>query len=259
MLLHVCCAPDLVPAYFHLSSIKNIYFYNPNIYPEKEFNKRFEEVKKLAFKWNLKVVNSDYEPNIFYEYVKGLEDLGENSQRCEKCIYLRLKKTAIKAKEIGENSFATTLTASPRKILKQINNIGKIVEKETGIKYIETYFRKGNEYQKALKFIKENSIYRQDYCGCIFSLKEKELKKKEDIENRKNKLKELGFDNFDLNPEELFIDEQLYKKIKTNFTIFIELIKPKLLLIDENLAKELNLKEGWNKLIKYNLKVKYLR
>ncbi|SHH16294.1 epoxyqueuosine reductase QueH [Thermosipho atlanticus] len=258
MLLHVCCAPDLVPAYFHLGKIENVYFYNPNIYPKEEYEKRLKEVYKLSYVWGFNIVESEYNPNVFYKLIKGYEHLGENSTRCEKCIFLRLYKTALKAKEIGENEFTTTLTASPRKNLDKINKIGKIVEKETGIKYVESFFRKGKEYQKSLKFIKERKIYRQSYCGCIFSLNEVEKIKQEKLKERKAKLEKIGLSKYELDPEILIITEENFSEIENIFTDFIEIIKPKMLIVKNDIGKKLKLKEGWNKINKYNLKVKFL-
>ncbi|MDK2885655.1 MAG: epoxyqueuosine reductase [Thermosipho sp. (in: thermotogales)] len=256
MLLHVCCAPDLVPAFFHLKKIEKVYFYNPNIYPKEEYKKRLNEVIKLSKEWDFKIIESKYEPEIFYNYVKGYENLGENSTRCEKCIYLRLFDTALKAKEIGEKEIATTLTSSPRKNLDKINKIGKLVEDKTGIKYIETYFRKGIEYQKALKYIKEKGIYRQNYCGCVFSLKETEIQKQKKLLERQEKLQKLGFEKFTLDPEVLVVDENIFELIHEKFIDIIEIIRPKILVTNNVFSQKLNLKDGWNKLGKYNLKVK---
>jgi len=258
MLLHVCCAPDLVPAYFHLKNVEKVFFYNPNIHPKEEYDKRLFEVEKLSKKWNFKIIDSKYEPEVFFEYIKGTENFGENSTRCDKCIFIRLFKTALKAKEIGENKIATTLTSSPRKNLDKINKIGKTVEKETGIKYIETRFRKGIEYQKALKYNKEENIYRQNYCGCIFSLRETEKLKQKRLLERQKKLNRLGLEKFTLDPEIFIVDKETFELIYKDFCEFIELIKPKTLITEKTIAKKLNLKNGWNKLKKYNLKVKIL-
>lgn len=256
MLLHVCCAPDLVPAYFHLKNIEKVFFYNPNIHPKNEYDKRLFEVEKLSKKWNFKIIDSKYEPEVFFEYIKGAESFGENSERCDKCIFLRLFKTALKAKEIGENEFATTLTSSPRKNLDKINKIGKIIERETSIKYIETHFRRGIEYQKALKYIKEENIYRQNYCGCIFSLREQEEIQQKRLLERQKKLKDLGLENLTLDPEIFIIDDEIFELIYNDFGKIIELIKPKILIIEKAFAEKFNLKNGWNKINKYNLKVK---
>lgn len=260
MLLHVCCAPDLVPAYFHMKEkIKYIYFYNPNIHPKNEYEKRFNEVLKLAKMWNLKIIESKYEPEVYFKHVKGLENLGINSPRCDKCIYLLLKNTAITAKTNNFDSFATTLTSSPRKVLEKINKIGKIVEQEVNVKYIETYFRKGKEYQEALKFIKEQNIYRQAYCGCIFSKIELENKRKEKIEKSKKILKEYGITNIPVFPEKLVITKENFEIFSKNFIEIIKVIQPKILYIDDFVKDKYNLKEGWNKFGNYNQKIQTLK
>ncbi|ABR31163.1 hypothetical protein SU69_06655 [Thermosipho melanesiensis] len=260
MLLHVCCAPDLVAAYFHLKDkIKYIYFYNPNIHPKGEYIKRLNEVKKLAKLWNLKMIESKYNPDEFFQYVKGLENLGENSARCDKCIYLRLLNTANTAKKHNFTSFATTLTGSRKKILEKINNIGKIVGEEEKVKYVETHFRKGIESHLAARFIKENKIYRQNYCGCIFSKIENEEKIKKLKEKAKEKLKEMGLEYLQPFPETFKITKSSPKEIIENLKEVLKLTRPKLLYIDTYVMKKFNLKEGWNRLGNYNQKIKLIK
>ncbi|QTA38745.1 epoxyqueuosine reductase QueH [Thermosipho ferrireducens] len=260
MLLHVCCAPDLVPAFFRLkasNSLKDVklFFYNPNIHPENEYVKRYKEVEKLATQWNLEIVESDYEPDVFFDWVRGYEHLGENSRRCELCIYYRLVKTAEVAQKISEESFATTLTASPRKVLEKINKIGKIVEEKQGTKYISTTFRKGREYNLALSYVRENHIYRQKYCGCSYSLNEA-IKLKETSQNRRReKLKNYGINGIELDPEEFYLDEKFYMEFLEKYSEIIALIRPRVVIVDSKLSRKLNLKKGWNKFSKFKTKV----
>lgn len=261
MLLHVCCAPDLVPAYFHLKDkIKHIYFYNPNVHPKEEYDKRYKEVLKLARLWGFNIVESKYEPEVFFRYIKdfSISVDEKNSERCDKCIYLRLLDTALTAKKLNFSSFATTLTSSPRKSLEKINKIGKIVERETGVNYIVTHFRKGKEYQQALKFIKENNIYRQNYCGCIFSKKEAEEHRRKVIEKSKNVLKKFGLDHIELFPEKFVINKDNIHMFSENFVEIIKAIRPKLLFVDRFVMENYNLKIGWNKFGNYNQKVQLL-
>ncbi|ONN26671.1 hypothetical protein XJ44_07290 [Thermosipho affectus] len=260
MLLHVCCAPDLVAAYFHWKDkIKYIYFFNPNIHPKEEYKKRLNEVKKLAKLWNLTFIESDYNIEEFFKVIKGLENLGENSKRCDKCIYFRLLNTAKKAKELKLSSFATTLTASRKKVLEKINNIGKIVEEEEKIEYIESFFRKGNESHLAAKFVKENQIYRQNYCGCIFSKIESKKRFEKILERSKNNLEKLGLSNLEILPESFKITKESKRKITENFFEVVKSIRPKILIVDSYIKNKFNLKEGWNKFGNYNQKVKIIK
>lgn len=171
LLLHSCCAPcstaciERLLEYFDLS----IYYYNPNIDTLEEFNKRSLEQKRYLDKLNVKCFLEDYLKEDFSSIILGLEGEKEGGKRCEKCFYLRLKKTAIKAKELGLKYFATTLTVSPLKNAELINRIGTAVEEETGVKYLQTDFKKQNGYKRSIELSKENNMYRQNYCGCEFS------------------------------------------------------------------------------------------
>jgi predicted adenine nucleotide alpha hydrolase (AANH) superfamily ATPase len=167
MLMHVCCAIDLLQTLFHVDNFI-IYFYNPNIYPYEEYVKRKDEVLFLADKYNIRYIESDYDPENFYQSVKGYENYGENSIRCQKCIEERLKATYKKALEIGEKSFSTTLAASRKKDVQMVNSIGSDIDRNG---YFAGNFRKGGSQQFADIIIKKLALYRQNYCGCAFSLK----------------------------------------------------------------------------------------
>ena len=176
LLLHACCAPCssysliFLKKYFDIT----IYYSNDNIYPESEFNKRLDEINKFVKNFDgIKVINDGYNEDDYNNAVMGLEDLGEKSKRCYNCYKLRLKKTAIKAKELGFDYFSTTLSISPYKIERWINEIGYDLEKEYNVKYLYSNLKKEEGYKKSIELSKEYGLYRQDYCGCKYSLKEK--------------------------------------------------------------------------------------
>ena len=177
LLLHACCGPcssyviEYLSNYFDIT----IYYYNPNTYPENEFIRRLEELKKFTstFNNNVKVIEENYDSGEFYKSIKGLEKLGERSERCYKCYELRMKKTILYAKENNYEYFTTTLSISPYKNAEWINEIGKKLENEFNVKYLYSDFKKKNGYKKSLELSKKYNLYRQDYCGCIYSKLEK--------------------------------------------------------------------------------------
>ena len=180
LLLHSCCAPcsshvitTLMP-YFDIT----ILYYNPNIEPKEEYEKRKEEQKRLIasieHQNELTIVDCDYDPVTFHCAIKGLEHLKEGSERCFKCYELRLGKTALLAKEGNFDYFGTTLTVSPYKNSAKLNEIGSILEKKYDIKYLYSDFKKDNGYKKSIELSKKYNLYRQDYCGCVYSKAERE-------------------------------------------------------------------------------------
>ena len=171
LLLHSCCAPcssaciERVRDSFDLT----VYFYNPNMDSEREFNLRFSEQERLCLTLGVPLIKEDYNNSEFYSAVKGFEAEIEGGARCEKCFYLRLKKTAQIAKEKGFDYFSTTLTVSPLKNAKLINEIGFKIEQETGVSFLPCDFKKKGGYQRSIELSKEYNLYRQNYCGCEFS------------------------------------------------------------------------------------------
>lgn len=182
LLLHSCCAPcssyciQFLSEYFHLE----IFFFNPNIFPEEEYSRRLEEQKLLLEKMNLDyyVMGREHEAHLFYRVVEGYENMGEGSQRCRQCFYIRLEETAKSAKERGFDYFTTTLTISPLKNSQVLNNIGKELEEKYSVKYLYSDFKKNNGYKKSVDLSKEYELYRQDYCGCVFSRNERDEREK---------------------------------------------------------------------------------
>lgn len=174
ILLHACCAPCASYPIQKLSSsgfLAEVFFYNPNIYPQKEYEIRKNELKNYCNSANITYIEGEYEKEKYYEIIKGLESEPEKGLRCEKCFYLRLLKTAQKAKELNIDCFTTTLSVSPHKNSKQIFKIGKIVEKETGIEFLEFDFKKQDGFKISRQIAKENNMYFQQYCGCEFSIR----------------------------------------------------------------------------------------
>ena len=175
LLLHSCCAPcssyvlEYLSQYFQIT----VFYYNPNIYPESEYSKRIVEQQKLIgempAKHPVSFVAGPYEKERFYETTRGLEQEREGGERCMRCYELRLKEAAVLAKEGGYDYFTTTLSISPLKKADQLNAIGKRLGEEYGIPYLPSDFKKKNGYKRSIELSKEYDLYRQDYCGCIYS------------------------------------------------------------------------------------------
>lgn len=175
LLLHSCCAPCSTRCIEYLSDYFDItiLYYNPNISPEKEYNKRKEEqirfLKEFKSKNKLNLLDVEYNYNDFLSKIKGLEKEPEGGIRCEKCYFLRLEKTAYLAKENNFDFFGTTLTVSPYKNSKKLNLIGELLEQKYNIKYLYSDFKKKEGYKRSIELAKKYNLYRQDYCGCIYS------------------------------------------------------------------------------------------
>ncbi len=175
LLLHTCCAPcstqviSRLSNYFHIT----VFYYNPNIEPYVEYQKRKEEQKRFLdsykSKYKISFIDCDWENEEFKNVVRGLEDEIEGGIRCNKCFYLRLSKTAKLAKERNFDYFTTSLTISPYKNAEVINKIGESLEKELGISYLYSDFKKHDGYKKSIEYSKQYNLYRQDYCGCVYS------------------------------------------------------------------------------------------
>ena len=175
LLLHACCAPCSSYVLQYLSEYFDItlFFYNPNISPKEENDFRAEELARLCREMPLarlpEIIVSDYEPQKFYDAVKGMEDLPEGGARCAVCYRLRLEKTAQEAKNGRFDYFTTTLSISPYKRADWLNEIGKKLSEEYGVRYLFSDFKKKNGYKISCELSKQYNLYRQDYCGCEFS------------------------------------------------------------------------------------------
>jgi len=178
ILVHACCAPCSSEVINELQKHCDItiYYYNPNTHPEEEYIKRFEEFKKLPFQYD--IINEEYNDKEFFDEVQEYSNLKEGSLRCYKCYELRLKQTAKKAKELGYDYYTTTLSISPYKNSNWINEIGFKYAKEYGINFLYSDFKKNDGYKKSIVLSKEYELYRQEYCGCIYSILELDERKK---------------------------------------------------------------------------------
>ncbi len=176
LLLHACCGVcssavlERISPFFDITLL----YYNPNIYPEKEYLKRLETQKEIIAKMNLniKLLEVGYNKEDFVSRIKGLEKEREGGQRCTRCYYLRLEKTAELAKKYGFGYFCTTLSVSPYKNAEKLNKIGKILEEKYNVKYLYSDFKKKEGYKRSIELAKLYNLYRQNYCGCEYSLKE---------------------------------------------------------------------------------------
>lgn len=181
LLLHSCCAPcssyvlEYLRQYFEIT----VLYYNPNISMETEYQKRVEEQKRLIAAYNqqddsglpISVIEGDYEPEAFFGIAKGLEQCPEGGERCFACYELRLRKTAELAKELRQDYFATTLTVSPLKNAAKLNEIGGQLAEEYQIPWLPSDFKKKNGYKRSIELSAEYELYRQNYCGCVYSVK----------------------------------------------------------------------------------------
>lgn len=177
LLIHSCCAPcssyvlEYLSEFFKIS----VFYYNPNISPQEEYNRRLQEQKTfiLEFKTKYEVdfTEGKYVTDSFFALAKGLEGEIEGGERCFKCYRLRLNETAITAKKTGFDYFTTTLSVSPYKNADKLNELGKELSDIHGVKYLYSNFKKNNGYKRSIELSKEFNLYRQEYCGCIFSKK----------------------------------------------------------------------------------------
>ena len=217
LLLHSCCAPcssycmEYLRKYFRIT----VFYYNPNITEEEEYRKRVQEEKRLievynrqAEKWEkgregglsgiregtgqekpdkqeqagklyrIDIIEGDYEPACFLEMAGGLENCVEGGERCFRCYELRLRKTAQLAKEKGFAYFTTTLTISPLKNASKLNEIGWRLAEEYGVRWLPSDFKKRGGYQRSIELSKEYGLYRQNYCGCVYSKRKEEVDRK---------------------------------------------------------------------------------
>ncbi|MBQ3213600.1 MAG: epoxyqueuosine reductase QueH [Clostridia bacterium] len=175
LLLHSCCGPCSTSVIEKLQNDYDltIFYYNPNIYPEDEYIKRLSEQKKyieLTHK-KIKVIDGEYaDADKFMQAYTGLENCCEGGERCKTCIYLRLKKTAEFASKNKYDIFASTLSVSPHKNAKLINDLGLELSKENNIEYLISDFKKQDGYLNSIKLSKQYNLYRQNYCGCKYSI-----------------------------------------------------------------------------------------
>ena len=175
ILLHSCCAPCSSWVITFLTNFFDItiLYYNPNISPIEEYEKRKKEqiklIKEIEHDGKIDIIDCDYENNIYEERIKGYENCPERGARCTICFNLRLEKTAKIAKEHNYDYFCSTLTVSPYKNANLINEIGEKLAEKYKIKWLYSDFKKADGYKKSIELSKKYNLYRQDYCGCIYS------------------------------------------------------------------------------------------
>ena len=189
LFLHSCCAPcsSYVLEYLRKFFAITVFYYNPNITEQEEYVKRVAEQKRLIVEFNrqledgtiagaypIEVIEGDYQRELFFDSVKGLENCKEGGERCFVCYEMRLRETAKRAKEFAADYFTTTLTISPLKNAAKLNEIGERLAQEYGVPFLPSDFKKKNGYKRSIELSKEYNLYRQDYCGCIYSKLERE-------------------------------------------------------------------------------------
>ncbi|MDD3368454.1 MAG: epoxyqueuosine reductase QueH [Lachnospiraceae bacterium] len=194
LLLHSCCAPcsSYCMEYLREYFLITVFYYNPNITEDAEYRKRVTEEKRLIEAYNkqvetgdftgmnstgkvhpITVIEGDYEPALFYDMAKGLEKCPEGGERCFGCYELRLRKTAELAKQKAFDYFTTTLTISPLKNAAKLNEIGEKLAEEYAVSWLPSDFKKKNGYKRSIELSAIFDLYRQDYCGCVYSRNER--------------------------------------------------------------------------------------
>ncbi|MDP2685072.1 MAG: epoxyqueuosine reductase QueH [bacterium] len=173
LLLHICCATCAAYVLKELQSDYDVtaYYYNPNIYPAKEYAIRFEEAKKFCVKNNIEFIEESPDQDRWFELTKGHETDPERGDRCTLCYRMRLERTARYAKEKGFWWFGTDLSISPHKDADKLNEIGNNLAKSMGLKFLEANFKKNDGFKKAMDISRCEDFYRQDYCGCLYSMR----------------------------------------------------------------------------------------
>lgn len=185
LFLHCCCAPcsSYVLEYLHTYFDITIFFYNPNITEDKEYEKRKRELKRylseVSFGKEIHIADADYEPELYLERIRGHEKDRERGERCRICFELRLQKTAEKAAEGQYDYFCTTLSISPHKDSDLLMAIGEALAGQYGVAYLPSDFKKQNGYKRSIELSHIYDLYRQDYCGCVFSRQQRRNEKEQ--------------------------------------------------------------------------------
>lgn len=181
LLLHSCCAPcssyciACLAEHFHVT----VFYYNPNIYPPEEYHMRAAEqerfIGEFSTKYPVRFVEGAYDTDRFYEMARGMENLPEGGERCFACYRMRLFETAEYAKTYGFDFFTTTLSISPLKNAEKLNQIGEQLQETSGVRYLFSDFKKKEGYKKSTEISKEYHMYRQYYCGCVYSKRDRDI------------------------------------------------------------------------------------
>ena len=191
LFLHACCAPcsSYVLEYLSRFFSVTVFFYNPNISPKEEYEKRVSEIQRLIsemeFVHPVAFVEGEYKPEDFYEMARGLEDVPEGGERCFRCYRLRMEEAARLAEQGGYDYFTTTLSISPLKNAGKINEIGQELSQIYKVEHLHSDFKKKNGYKRSIELSHEYGLYRQNYCGCVFSKRESMEKQRQREEEEK--------------------------------------------------------------------------
>ncbi|MDO4489633.1 MAG: epoxyqueuosine reductase QueH [Lachnospiraceae bacterium] len=185
LLLHSCCAPcssyclEYLQQFFEIT----VFYYNPNIAPEEEYRLRVEEqqrlIRELCAEHPVHFLEGNYDPERFYEMARGLEQIPEGGERCHRCFELRLREAMKAAQQVGADFFTTTLTISPLKNARKLNELGEMIgAEEKGPRWLVSDFKKKNGYRRSVELSEEYGLYRQNYCGCVFSKREAQARER---------------------------------------------------------------------------------
>ena len=183
LLLHSCCAPcsSYVLEYLSNHFEITVFYYNPNIFPENEYTKRILEqqtlISDMKVKHPVSFLAGNYDRERFFQIAEGLEHLREGGERCFKCYELRLEEAAKIARDAGFDYFTTTLSISPLKNADKLNEIGTRLADKYGVQYLQSDFKKKNGYKRSIELSSEYGLYRQDYCGCEYSFRDRQKQK----------------------------------------------------------------------------------
>ncbi|HDP98508.1 MAG TPA: epoxyqueuosine reductase QueH [bacterium] len=171
LLLHTCCAPCVTVPLQRLQADFDVtcYYYNPNIHPIEEYQKRLAELQRFSDEMGISLIVEHYDPDNWFEQVKGLEPEPEGGQRCAVCFAMRLGRTAAQAQAVGFHAFTTTMSISPHKNSELLNQLGKQAAEKNSVEYVIANFKKQDGFRKSNELSRRYNFYRQNYCGCIFS------------------------------------------------------------------------------------------
>jgi predicted adenine nucleotide alpha hydrolase (AANH) superfamily ATPase len=172
MLVHICCAPDALYVMELLKQEYDVvgYFYNPNIHPEKEYELRLEEAKRVAQTVGFELIEAEYDKENWLSITQKFKGEPEKGLRCNVCYAMRLTKTALHASELGFDAFTTVMSLSPLKKATTLNKMGRMFGQRYNIDFLEADFKKKDGFKKSVELSKQHKLYRQNYCGCVYSI-----------------------------------------------------------------------------------------
>lgn len=178
LLVHICCAPDAAYVIGLLKDTHEVtgFFSNPNIHPAAEYERRLEETRKVAAFLDIRLIEDDYDPSLWLKLTHKLRHEPEKGRRCDVCYALRLERTARTASSLGFDGFTTIMSLSPWKKAAVLNRIGRMFGRRCGVRFLEADFKKKDGFRKSVALSRELSLYRQDYCGCLYSRRDQQTR-----------------------------------------------------------------------------------